>query len=79
MSGVARLACLRKLCGGLVVRVGAIVLLVRAILLGDGVLMMPGGHALPRRDSGHALDGDGQGQQKHSKKAEEIYSHRRAL
>ena len=82
MSALAVLAGLRTLVGmrmsALVVLVGAIVL-VRVMSLAGAVLMMPGGHALPRRDSSHALDRDGQGQQKHGKNAEEPFRHRRAL
>lgn len=63
---------------GAIVLVGAIVLM-RVILLASAFLMVPGGHALPRRDSSHALDRDGQGQQKHGKNAEEPFRHRRAL
>lgn len=82
MSTLAVLAGLRILVGmrmrGLIVR-GSAIVLVRVILLARAVLMMPSGHALPRRDSSHALDRDSQGQQKRSKKAEKPFRHRRAL
>ena len=82
MSTLAVLAGLRILVGmrmrGLIVR-GSAIVLVRVILLAGAFLMMPGGHALPRRDRSHALDRDGHGQQEHSKKAQEAVRHRRAL
>lgn len=44
------------------------------------ILVMPDRrHALRCHNRGHALDRNGQGQQKHSKKAEETFRHRRAL
>ena len=53
---------------------------VRVIVLAGGVLLvMPERHALPRRDRGHPLDRDNQGQQQHGKKAEESSRHRRVL
>ena len=63
--------------GSGVVPVGAIV--VNVVFLPGAVLMMRERHALSPHDGGHALDGNGQGQQKHSKKAEETFRHRRAL
>ncbi len=61
-----------------IVRGGTIVL-VRVVLVAGALLMMPRGHTLPRRDSSHALDRDGQGQQKRGKKAKEPFRHRLAL
>jgi len=62
---------------GLVVALGA--LLGVLVILARATLVMPERHALPRCDSGHALDWDGQGQQQDSKKSEESFGHRRAL
>ena len=50
-----------------IVRVRRVVVPLRAImrvlvtLLTGAILVMPEGHALPRSDSSHALDRDGQG------------------
>jgi len=60
-----------------VVPIGAIV--VRVVFLPSAVLVMRERHALRPGDCGHALDRNGQGQQKHGKKAAETFRHRRAL
>jgi hypothetical protein len=52
---------------------------VSVVLLPGAVLVMCERHALRPRDCGNALGRYGQGQQKHSKKAEETFRHRRAL
>ena len=62
---------------GRVVPISAIV--VSVVFLPGAVLVMRERHALRPRDRGHALDRNGQGQQEHSKKAEETFRHRRAL
>lgn len=54
-------------------------LLMRVAILARAILVMPRCHALRRRHRSHALDRDGQRQQKHSKKPEERLRHRRAL
>lgn len=61
-----------------VVPIGAIVRVSVAFLPG-AILVMRERHALSPDDCGHALERNGQSQQKHSKKAEETFRHRRAL
>ena len=60
-----------------IVPIGAVV--VRVVFLPSAVLVMRERHALRPGDGGHALDGNGQGQQEHRNKAEETFRHRRAL
>jgi hypothetical protein len=63
---------------------GCVVLIVRAVL-GEAVLraatilVVPDGHALGSRHSGHTLDREGQGQQRDSKKPESPKQHCRKL
>ena len=60
------------------VPVGAVVG-VGVVFLPVAILVMRERHALRARDCGHALERNGQGQQQHSKKAEEGLRHQRAL
>jgi hypothetical protein len=54
-------------------------IVVGVVFLPGAVLVMRERHALRSADGGHALDRNGQRQQKHSKQAEETFRHRRAL
>ena len=61
---------------GVVMAVDGVLILVR---LRGAILMMAECHALPCRDRRHALDRDGEGQQKDRKKSEESFRHRHAF
>ena len=61
-----------------VVPIGAVVC-IGVVFLRSVVLVMRERHALSPRDRGHALDRNGQGQQQHSKNAEQTFRHRRAF
>jgi hypothetical protein len=63
---------------GVVMAIDGVVIVLMVRLSGP-ILMMTECQALPRRDRRHALDRDGEGQQKHGKKSEESFRHRRAL
>jgi hypothetical protein len=52
---------------------------VSVVFLPVAAIVMRERHALAASDCRHALHRNGQGQQQHSKKAEERLSHRRAL
>lgn len=52
------------------------IMLMPVILLAPAILVVPDGHALRGRHSGHALDRNGQGQQGHGKNAEKVSRHR---
>jgi hypothetical protein len=54
-------------------------MVVRVAVLAGAILVMPCSHALRCRNRSHPLNGDGQGQQEHSKKSEKTFRHRRAL
>lgn len=80
------LAALVTLLGAAVIgmRMGSLAVTIRAILrmgvvLTAAIFMMSERHALPRDDSRHALDRNGQGQQRDSEKAEKGSRHRSAL
>ena len=60
------------------------VLIIRAVLgvvviRAASILVVPDGHALRSRHGGHALDREGQGKQRDSKKAEGPKQHYRKL
>ena len=54
-------------------------LVVRVVVLTSTILVMPHRHALRCGDRRHPLQGDGDGQQQHGKKAEESFRHLGAL
>ena len=61
---------------GVVMAIAGIVIVVRP---GRAILVVTKCHALLRRDRGHALDRDGEGQQKERKNSEQSFRHRRAF
>ena len=81
VRGVAAFVALLR--GGVIVRMRGVVMAVDAVLivvrLRGAILVMAECHALPCRDRRHALDRDGEGQQKDRKKSEESVRHRHAF
>jgi hypothetical protein len=64
--------------GGVLMAIAAGVIVSR-IRLDGAILVMPECHALTRYDRRHALDRDGQSQQKDRQESEERFRHRQAL